>query len=199
VGILALDKRSGALARVAAKLDHGKEMFVEPDGTPFCGGPELFSDQWARTTIFKRHQGRAYFETAGHHIALIDGRLFAAADTQTLDAIVAKMNADPVAGGERVVSQPWNVMQVPVPDSLLWASPIADICGLAVGRDGLVVLHTDAVEGLSPDGESLWRLPLSAPPVRWGVALSGELCAVTLTDGHVVALGPGNADTLSQR
>ncbi len=189
VGIVALDAGSGLHPKIVARLDAGQEMFLEPDGQPFCAGPELFSNQWARTTIFKRHQGRAYFQTAGYQFALIAGRLFCARDTNTLDAIVDKMNADPTAGGNRVVSEPWDVMKVPVPDTVHWSSQTADICGLAVGADGLVVLHNDSVAAISADGSPLWRMALPAPPVRWGIALAEDGCVVTLTDGQVVALG----------
>ena len=189
VGIVALDAASGDNARVVAKLDAGQEMFLEPDGKPFCAGPELYSDQWARTTIFKRHQGRCYFQTSERHIALVAGRLFCAAETSTLDAIVDKMNSDPRAGGNRVVSEPYDVMKVPLPDEVLWSGSTDDVCGVAVGSDGLVVLHRDSVEALTPDGARLWRIALPAPPVRWGLAMAGGRCIVTLTDGQVVAIG----------
>jgi outer membrane protein assembly factor BamB len=189
IGIVAVDAASGQNAEVVAKLDVGREMFVEPDGTPFCAGPELYSDQWARTTIFKRHQGRAYFQLGSRHLALVAGRLFCAAELTTLDAIVQKMNSDPTAGGNRVVSEPWDVMQVPLPGGVLWSSATDDIRGLAVGTDGVIVLREDRVEALSVNGESLWSVQLKAPPVRWGIALAGDRCIVTLTDGQVVAVG----------
>ncbi len=81
-----------------------------------------------------------------------------------------------------------DVMQVPVDDSILWAGNTRDVCGLAVGADGLVVLHHDSAEGISVDGRSWWTARLPAPPVRWGVALTGKVCVVTLSDGLVVCL-----------
>jgi outer membrane protein assembly factor BamB len=66
-----------------------------------------------------------------------------------------------------------------------------DVWGLAIGADGLVVLHRDSVEGVARDGRPLWTAPLPAPPVRWGVALTGKHCAVTLADGHVLSFGEG--------
>ena len=80
-------------------------------------------------------------------------------------------------------------MQVPVDDSLVWAGNTADVRGLAIGTDGLVVLHEDNVEGVSPDGRSLWTAQLPAAPVRWGIALTSKQCVATLSDGHVVCLG----------
>ncbi|UCG48541.1 MAG: hypothetical protein JSU94_01960, partial [Phycisphaerales bacterium] len=68
------------------------------------------------------------------------------------------------------------------------AGDTADVRGLAVGSDGLVALHQDSVEGVSADGQSLWSVPLPAPPVRWGLALTGNECVVTLTGGQVVCL-----------
>jgi outer membrane protein assembly factor BamB len=189
VGIVALDASSGGNPRVVSRLEAGMELFLEPDGTPWCNGPELFSHQLARTTIFKRHQGRAYFPTSGRHVALVNGRLFSARDPQALDRIVDLMNKDPKTGGR--LTTPRDVMQVPVDDSILWTGNTADVCGLAVGADGLVVLHQQSAEGLSPDGRSLWTVPLPAPPVRWGVALTGGQCLVTLSDGSVVCLGKG--------
>ena len=164
-------------------------MFLEPDGRPLCSGPELFSHEHARTTIFKRHQGRVYFQTAGRHIALVAGRLFCARDPRALERIVDLMNKDPKTGG-RIGggTVPRDVLQVPVDDTILWASNTADVRGLAVGADGLVVLHRKSAEGISVDGQSLWTAPLPAPPMRWGIALTRRECVVTLSDGSVVCL-----------
>jgi hypothetical protein len=79
-------------------------------------------------------------------------------------------------------------MRVTLDDSILWAGKTKDVCGLAVGTNGLVALHQDYVEGVSKDGRSMWTIPLPASPVRWGVALTGKECIVTLSDGHVVCL-----------
>jgi outer membrane protein assembly factor BamB len=183
VGIVTLDALDGASPRVVSKLEAGMEMFLEPGDNPACVGPELFSHERARTTIFKRHQGRVYFQTSGRHIALIDGRLFCSRDPQALDRIVELINKDPKTSG-RIL----DVMRVPLDDSVLWAGTTKDVSGLAVGADGLVVLHHDNAEGVSADGRSLWTAQLPATPVRWGVALTGKECVVTLADGFVVCL-----------
>jgi hypothetical protein len=63
------------------------------------------------------------------------------------------------------------------------------------------VLHADRVEGLAADGRSLWAVGLPAPPVRWGLALTGSECVVTLSDGQVLCLatpGAGGVGGLSQ-
>ena len=65
-------------------------------------------------------------------------------------------------------------MQIPLDDSILWAGRTRDVCGLAVGVDGLAVLHHDRVEGISVDGRSLGTAQLPAPPIRWGAALTGK-------------------------
>jgi len=186
VGIVALDAQTGGNPQVAARLEAGMEMFLEPDDKPMCLGPELYCHERARTTIFKRHQGRVYFQTSGRHIALVDGRLFCARDSQALDRIVDLMNKDPKTGGR--ITVPRDVMQVPVDDSILWAGKTSDVRGLAVGADGLVVVHDNSVEGISADGQSLWIAKLPAPPVRWGVALTGNECVVTLENGTVICL-----------
>ena len=119
----------------------------------------------------------------------MDGRLFCSRDPLALDRIVDLMNKDPKTGGKMGGGTvPRDVMKVPVDDSILWASKTADLHGLAVGADGLVLLHRDSVEGVSLDGRSLWNVRLPAPPVRWGVALSRQECVVTLSDGLVVCL-----------
>ncbi|MHC4559446.1 MAG: hypothetical protein ACYS80_19300, partial [Planctomycetota bacterium] len=156
---------------------------LEPDNKPSCTGPELFSHESARTTIFKRRLGRIYFQTSNRHIALIDGRLFCSRDPQALNRIVDLVNKYPRASGKIR-----NVMQVPLDDSILWAGKTRDVCGLAVGDDGLVVLHHDSAEGVSIDGRSLWTAQLPTTPVRWGAALTGKECVVTLSDGFVVCL-----------
>ncbi len=195
VGIVALDARTGGSPQVASRLDAGMEMFLEPDGKPLSSGPELFSHEWTKTTIFKRHQGRVYFQTSGRHIALVDGRLFCSRDPQALDRIVELMNKDPKTGGKMGGGTvPQDVMQVSTDDSILWAGNTADVRGLAIGADGLVVLHHDSVEGVSVDGRSLWTAPLPAPPVRWGIALTGRECVVTLSDGIVVCLVKGSQE-----
>jgi len=189
VGIVALDALTGANPRVASRLEAGMDMFLEPDNKPACNGPELFSHGRTRTTIFKRHQGRQYFQTAGRHVALIDGRLFCARDLQSLDRIVDLMNKDPQTKGKMGGGTvPWDVMRIPVPDTILWAGDKADLRGLAVGKDGIVVLHSDSVEGISLDGGSQWTVPLPAAPVRWGLALTAKACVIILSDGHVVCL-----------
>ncbi len=189
VGIVALNALTGANPRVISPREAGMDMFLEPDNRPACSGPELFSHGRSRTTIFKRHQGRQYFHTAGRHIALIDGRLFCARDLDPLDHMVDLMNKDPKTGGKMGgLTVPWDVMRIPVHDAILWAGDRADLRGLAVGSDGLVVLHQDSVEGISIDGQSKWTVPLPAAPVRWGVALTEKACVVTLSDGHVLCV-----------
>ncbi|MBM4091256.1 MAG: hypothetical protein FJ276_17810, partial [Planctomycetes bacterium] len=192
VGIVALDATTGASPRVAAKLEAGMEMFLEPDGNPICRGPELYGHVAARTTIFKRHQGRAYFPLADRRVALVDGRLFCARDAKTLDLIVDLMNQDPNTGG-RLTTEPRDVMQVPLNDAILWAGKSADVCGLAVATDGVIALCGDRVEAISPEGELWWTVPLPAAPVRWGLALSNKACHVTLRDGRVLCLGSTSA------
>ncbi|MFV1965786.1 MAG: PQQ-binding-like beta-propeller repeat protein [Pirellulaceae bacterium] len=189
VGIVALDAGTGENPRIVARLEAGRDLFLGPDQTPLSSGPELYTDDYARTTIFKRHQGRVYFQTSGRHIALVDGRLFCAHDPRALDRIVEIMNKDPRTGkkmGGGTV--PWDVMKVPVDDSILWAGDTADVVGLAVGIDGLVVLHGDCVEGVGLDGKTLWTASLPSEPVRWGIALTVKECVVTLADGHVICL-----------
>jgi len=180
VGIVALDARSGENPRVVARLAAGREMFLEPDGTPCCIGPELFCDERARTTLFNRDQSRVYFQTSGRHVALIGGRLFCAHEPKALDRIVDFMNQGP-----KTSRNVRDVMRAPVDSSILWAGTSSDVCGLAVGANGVVVLHHDCVEAVSADGERLWIASLPAPPVRWGVALTGKQCVVTLSDGLV--------------
>ena len=81
-------------------------------------------------------------------------------------------------------------MRLRLDESILWAGNTADVCGLAVGADGLVLLHRDSVEAVDLDGRSLWKSPLPAPPVRWGLALTGKQCVVTLCDGTIECLSP---------
>ncbi len=132
--------------------------------------PRVVLPRAARTTIFKRHQGRVYFQLAGRHVALIDGRVFCARDSQSLDRLVALMNTDPKTGGKMGGGTvPWDVMQVPLDDAILWAGNSADVHGVAIAADGLVALHQDRVAGISADGRPLWTVPLPASPVRWGL------------------------------
>ncbi|MHB8970077.1 MAG: hypothetical protein ACYC3X_25950 [Pirellulaceae bacterium] len=99
------------------------------------------------------------------------------------------MNKDPVTGESLAgASVPRDVRQVPVDQSILWSSDAADVCGVAVGTDGLVVLHAKSVEGVAVDGRSLWSVQLPAKPVRWGLALTADNCLVSLTDGQVICL-----------
>ena len=80
VGVVALDAATGGNPRVVARLEAGMETFLDPADQPWCGGPELYCAEWARTTIFKRHQGRMYFPLADRFVALVDGRLFCSRD-----------------------------------------------------------------------------------------------------------------------
>jgi hypothetical protein len=120
---------------------------------------------------------------SNRHVALIDGRLFCSRDLLGLDRIIDLINKSPKASG--TIS---NIMRVPLSDSILWAGKTKDVCGLAVGTDGLIALHQDSIEGISKDNQSMWTIPLPVPPVRWGIALTGKKCVVTLSDGHIVCL-----------
>ena len=82
-----------------------------------------------------------------------------------------------------------NVVRMLLGNSAPGPRAAKDVWGLAIGADGVVVLHRDSVEGISQDGRSLWTVPLPSPPVRWGLALTGNECAVTLSDGLVVCFG----------
>ncbi len=181
-GIISLDRATGENPQQAARLEAGMDMFIQPDTTPACMGPELYSHGRTRTTIFKKHQGRIYFQIGDRHIGLIDGRLFCSQDMAALDRIVKWMNKI-----EKL--QPRDVMTAPADNAILWAGSVSDVRGLAAGSDGLVVLHEASVEGLSADGDTLWSSPLPRPPVRWGAALTGDGVLVTLTNGQVVCLG----------
>jgi len=183
IGIVALDALDGGSPRVVSKHEAGMEMFLEPGDNPSCIGPELFSHEQARTTIFKRHQGRIYFEMADRHVALIDGRIFCSRDLQALDRVIDLVNKYPQTSGKIQ-----DVMRVPIDDSVLWAGETSDVCGLAIGTDGLVALHKNSAEGISLDGRLLWTAILPSPPVRWGAALTGKECVVTLSDGLMVCL-----------
>jgi len=187
-GIFSFDASTGTNPQQVTRLEAGMDMFIEPDGKPSCMGPELYSHGRTRTTIFKKHQGRIYFQIGDRHIALIDGRLFCSREIAALDQIVELMN--------KIQNlQPRNVMTIPVNDAILWTTGVSDIRGLAVGSDGLAVLHEDSVEGLAPDGETLWAAPLPCPPLRWGVALSSDGVAVSLADGHVIYLAHESQDS----
>ena len=59
---------------------------------------------------------------------------------------------------------PRDVMQVPVDDSILWAGNTADVRGLAVGADGLVVLHQKSVEGISAGRPVVVDRPVARAP-----------------------------------
>jgi hypothetical protein len=95
-----------------------------------------------------------------------------------------------------------DVMRIPLDDAAVWAGKTADVCGVVVGSDGLVVLHRDSVEGISPEGRSLWTAPLPAPAgavgnrprrqpmrsdaLRWTCgrpALSSRICRLFRTGG----------------
>lgn len=82
-----------------------------------------------------------------------------------------------------------DVIRLLVGNSAAAARSATDVCGLAIGADGVALLHQNRLEGASLEGRSLWTAPLASPPVRWGVALAGKKCVVTLSDGLVVCYG----------
>ena len=86
------------------------------------------------------------------------------------------MNKDPKTGGKMGgATVPATCDdKCPLDDSILWASNTADVCGLAVGADGLVALHHDSVEGVSVDGRSLWTAPLALAAGAVGRSDYGE-------------------------
>ena len=112
--------------------------------------------------------------------------------TRSIDLIVSDEHMSGMQGTDLlswVAREFPDVVRILLGNSIPGARNAADVCGLAIGADGLVVLHQDSVEGVSLDGRSLWTAPLPSPPVRWGVALSRKQCAVTLSDGLVVCFG----------
>jgi outer membrane protein assembly factor BamB len=186
VGIVALDAQTGGNPRVVRKHQAGMEMFLQPDDTPLSTGAELFSNKSTSPSLFNRTQGRLYFEMGDRHLALISRRLFCARDPRALDGILDWANKPPRPNEGKEFR---DIMQAPTDDSGLWASVAADLCGLAIGKDGIVALRDQSVEGLSLDGRALWTIPLSSSPVGWGAALSDRHCTVTLSDGSVLCLG----------
>jgi hypothetical protein len=188
-GIVVMDMFTGGRAGIFSGHQSGKELFLEPGNRPMCSGPELFARDGVASTVIRPREARVYFRTADRHIALLAGRLFSTREVTALDGLVGLMNKEPETGRDM-----WwgmtarNVMSLRFDPSKVWAGGTADVVGLAVGADGLVVLHPDRVEGLSPDGRSLWAARLPSPPLRWGLALTGKQCIVTLTDGLVLCL-----------
>jgi hypothetical protein len=141
VGIVALDAATGGNPRVVSQRQSGMEMFLRPDGQLLCIGPELFTQEQAKTEDMNN-------------------------SGKTQDVLRLLLGNSP--GAARFAK---------------------DVCGLAIGTDGVVLLHQNRLEGVSLDGRSLWTAPLASPPVRWGVALAGKRCVATLSDGLVVCYG----------
>ena len=185
VGIVALDAQTGENPKILQTHQPGMQTFLEPDGTPLSIGPELFSDLLTNPSPQNRSKGRIYFQTSGRHIGLIKGRLFCSMDPKAIDRIADWVLKPPKAGEGKEFR---DVMRAPFDASLIWASKSADLCGLAVGADGIVALHPASVEGLSLDGRSLWTASLPSASTCWGLALTGKQCVVTLSDGLVVCL-----------
>ena len=193
VGIVALDAQTGGNPRIAARLEAGREMFLEPDGKPIVQRPRVVLPRAGPDDDLQASSGpRVFPDCPAGTSPWSTAACSAARDPQALDRIVDLMNTDPKTGGKMGGGTvPWDVMQVPANDSLLWAGNTADVCGLAVASDGLVVLHADRVEGISAEGRSLWTVPLPAAPMRWGVALTGKQSVMTLADGNVICLTEG--------
>ena len=70
--------------------------------------------------------------------------------------------------------QPRDVLTVPADNAILWAGDRSDVRGLAIGSDGLVVLHEGSVEGLSADGETLLERPPALPSRALGRGVDGR-------------------------
>ncbi|HIQ20139.1 MAG TPA: hypothetical protein EYH34_02720 [Planctomycetes bacterium] len=192
VGIVAVDAETGSNPEVVARLEAGMEMFLQPDGKPTCTGCEMFSRGRTRTTIFKRHVGRIYFRAGPLHLALIDGRVVASRNERALDGLVELMNRDPRTGGRMGGNTvPRSPMQLPLGEKIAWATDGADVRGLAVARDGVVLVRGNSLEAVSLDGQTLWEIPLPDPAVPWGIALGGGHCVLTLIDGRVLCVAHG--------
>ena len=70
------------------------------------------------------------------------------------------MNKPPLKGW---VTIPRDVMKARVDGSTIWGSSAADVRGLAVGANGIVILYAKSVEGISLEGRSLWERPRIRP------------------------------------
>ena len=85
----------------------------------------------------------------------------------------------------------------------MWNSaPFLEIAAVAVTKDAVLVSGVDrrgkdqeqTTSGLTAlsltDGKVLWKQPLPAPPVLWGLAVDKTgRDVVTLTDGRVLGFG----------
>jgi len=131
-----------------------------------------------RTTIFKRHQAAAYFQTSGRHLAwpdrwppfLLARHPQSARPHRGLDEQGSQTPAGKMGEG----TMPAGCDAGPVDGSILWAGNTNDLSGLAVGSDGLVVLPPRQRRGDLPGLANRVITQLPSPPIRWGVALTGE-------------------------
>ena len=83
--------------------------------------------------------------------------------------------------------------------SPVWEQACTNSVAFALGRNAVVVAATEAVTAFNPaDGAVLWKQPLPAAPVPWGLAIDrrGQVL-VTLQNGRVLCLGASG--TLASR
>ena len=190
VGIVALDAATGGNPRVVARLEAGMEMFLDPDDQPLCTGPGAVRERMGTHDDLQASSGTRVFPAgrsdrgAGRRPPVLCARSAAARSHCGLDeqgsgdrrkpgGSCCAARCDAGAGGQ---GHPLGRRRRPT--CAAWPSAPTDWSSL----------HQDSVEGVSADGQSLWSVPLPAAPVRWGVALTGRECVVTLSDGQVVCL-----------
>lgn len=73
----------------------------------------------------------------------------------------------------------------------LWEHDCPGSLTIAVAPNAVVLADSRSVQALDiEEGAELWKLPLPAPPVPWGLAVDRDgRTIVTLVDGRVIALG----------
>jgi hypothetical protein len=97
---------------------------------------------------------------------------------------------------EETMSEPDNGFRLPwwefsIPDDPSWSHRRDDCNAIAVCSNAVVIAGESEVVALNiEDGEMLWRQPIPAEPVPWGLAVDAQgRVIISLVDGSVVCFG----------
>jgi hypothetical protein len=127
--------------------------------------------------------------TGEHDIAWIDNTTLLGYPPLSEDALTRCVTDEKIP---RHITQAWGTFRVA--EKPLWKRDCPGSVALALARNAVLVAGPrEVVAWRLTDGGELWRAPLPAAPVPWGLAVDAEgRVVLTLVDGQVLALAGTN-------
>jgi outer membrane protein assembly factor BamB len=174
------------LARCESTSPRGWELFLVGERVIACGKPYYTHPDIPvyDHTVTKK----LLHATSGvYDVVWLDGARIACFPRLDRDELTRGVTDERIP---RHITQAWGAFRVS--EEPHWVRQCPESVAVAVARNAAVVAGPEDVVAWSlADGSELWRLPLPAAPVPWGVAIDSDgRVILTLTDGRVTCVAP---------